>query len=72
MEIPDLEIIHMETISPESITKSKGVGEGGTIGAPAAVISAVTDALKPFGVIMNTLPATPDRIRCEIRASGNT
>lgn len=67
MEIPDLEIVHMETISPESVTEAKGVGEGGTIGAPAAVLAAVNDALKPFGVKMNAMPATPTRIRTAIR-----
>lgn len=70
MEIPDLEIHHMETISPESVTRAKGVGEGGTIGAPAAVLSAVTDALRPFGVTIDTMPATPCRIREAIRAAG--
>jgi len=67
VEVPDLEIIHMVTISPESITKAKGVGEGGTIGAPAAVINAVADALAPFGVEMNVMPATPERIRAALR-----
>lgn len=66
-EIPEIEIVHMETITPESVTKAKGVGEGGTIGAPAAVISAITDALRPFGVTLNTIPSTPDRIRSAIR-----
>jgi len=67
LEVPDLEILHMETISPESVTKAKGVGEGGTIGAPAAVLNAVADALSPFGVEMNVMPATPERIRAAIR-----
>ena len=67
VEIPDLEIVHMVTISPETVTKAKGVGEGGTIGAPAAVINAIADALTPFGVEMNTMPATPERIRAALR-----
>lgn len=67
MEIPTIEIVHMETISPESITKAKGVGEGGAIGAPAAVIGAITDALRPFGITLNTLPSSPDRIRAALR-----
>ncbi len=69
-EIPPIEIHHMETISPASVTGAKGVGEGGTIGAPAAVISAITDALSPFGVEMNTIPATPDRIKAALREAG--
>ena len=49
-EIPEIEIVHMETITPESITHAKGVGEGGAIGAPAAIVNAIVDALSPFGI----------------------
>ena len=49
-EIPEIELHHMETYSDASITKAKGVGEGGAIGAPAAVLNAINDALTPFGV----------------------
>jgi carbon-monoxide dehydrogenase large subunit len=59
----------METPSTESITKAKGLGEGGGIGAPAAVINAINDALAPFGVEINEMPATPQRIRVALRAS---
>ena len=37
----------------------KGVGEGGAIGAPPAVVNAVADALSPFGVTVTRLPLTP-------------
>ena len=40
----------------------KGVGEGATIGAPPAVISAIVDALRPLGVTHLDMPATPDRV----------
>lgn len=40
----------------------KGVGEGATIGAPAAIMSAVLDALRPLGVTHLDMPATPDRV----------
>ena len=40
----------------------KGVGEGGAIGAPAAVVNAVADALAPFGVEITRLPLTPAAI----------
>lgn len=69
MEIPDLEIVHMETISPQSITRAKGVGEGGTIGAPAAVLNAVADALAPYGIEINEMPQPPQRLRALIRAA---
>ncbi|WP_315836304.1 xanthine dehydrogenase family protein molybdopterin-binding subunit [Bradyrhizobium prioriisuperbiae] len=69
-EMPDIEIVHMETVSPESVTRAKGVGEGGAIGAPAAVINAVVDALSPFGIEMFEMPATPQRIRDQLRRAG--
>ena len=67
-EIPMIELHHMETPSTASITKAKGLGEGGGIGAPAAVINAVNDALSPFGVSIDEMPATPQRIRAALRA----
>ena len=62
-EIPDIEIEHLETISDATITGAKGLGEGGTIGAPAAIINAVEDALRPLGVEITEVPATPSRLR---------
>jgi carbon-monoxide dehydrogenase large subunit len=70
-EIPPIELHHMETPSTQSITKAKGLGEGGTIGAPAAVINAINDALSPFGVAIDEMPATPQRIRAALRAKGH-
>ena len=67
-EIPEIELHHIETPSQNSITRAKGLGEGGTIGAPAAVINAINDALSPFGVEIDELPATPQRIRALLRA----
>jgi carbon-monoxide dehydrogenase large subunit len=61
-EIPDLEIHHLETVTDASITGVKGVGEGGAIGAPAAVLNAVSDALAPFGIGIFEMPITPQRI----------
>jgi aerobic carbon-monoxide dehydrogenase large subunit len=68
-EIPPIEIYHLETLTEASITKAKGLGEGGTIGAPAAVINAVNDALSPFGVSIDEFPATPQRIRAALKAA---
>jgi carbon-monoxide dehydrogenase large subunit len=48
----------------------KGVGEAGTIGALAAVINAVDDALAPLGVKDLQMPATPQRIWQAIRWAG--
>ncbi|BBY85050.1 xanthine dehydrogenase family protein molybdopterin-binding subunit [Mycolicibacterium tokaiense] len=66
-EVPDIEIAHIYTMSPASLTGAKGVGEGGTIGAPAAIANAISDALSPLGVEVFHLPATPHRIRSAIR-----
>ena len=68
-EIPPIELHHIETPSTTSITKAKGLGEGGTIGAPAAVVNAINDALSPFGVQIDEVPATPQRIRAALRAA---
>jgi carbon-monoxide dehydrogenase large subunit len=54
--LPTLSIGHLETPSPLVPGGYKGMGEGGTIGAPAAVANAVADALKPLGVPVTALP----------------
>jgi aerobic carbon-monoxide dehydrogenase large subunit len=51
-----------------SWTGSKGVGEGETIGAVAAIGCSVSDALAPLGAMLNELPGTPQRL---FRACGN-
>jgi carbon-monoxide dehydrogenase large subunit len=68
-EMPPIELHHRETPSTTSITKAKGLGEGGSIGAPAAVINAINDALTPFDVEIDEMPATPQRIRAALRSS---
>jgi aerobic carbon-monoxide dehydrogenase large subunit len=67
-EIPPIELFHRETLEgTTTITQAKGLGEGGAIGAPAAVLNAVNDALAPFGVTIDDMPATPRRIRTALR-----
>jgi len=61
---------HIETPAASSLTGAKGLGEGGTIGAPAAILNAVNDALAPFGVSIDEIPATPQRIRAALRVAG--
>jgi carbon-monoxide dehydrogenase large subunit len=60
-EVPVIEHVHVETSGPGP-GGYKGVGEGGAIGAPPAVINAVADALAPFGVTITEQPLTPSRI----------
>ncbi len=62
MEIPDIEIHHLETISPGGENDFRGVGEGGMIGAPAAITNAIEDALAPFGARVDTQYNPPSRI----------
>jgi carbon-monoxide dehydrogenase large subunit len=66
-EMPPIELHHLETLSETSVTKAKGLGEGGGIGAPAAIINAINDALLPFAVSLDEMPATPRRIRAALR-----
>src|SRR6266566_2662252 len=68
-EIPPIELHHLETLSKETITGAKGLGEGGAIGAPAAIINAINDALSPFRISIDEIPATPQRIRAALRAA---
>lgn len=67
-EIPDIEIRHLETITDATITGAKGLGEGGTIGAPAAVLNAISDALAHLDLAIDEMPATPERVRMLIRS----
>jgi CO/xanthine dehydrogenase Mo-binding subunit len=61
-EVPRFEIGHVETPSPFTEYGVKGGGEGGRMIAPAALASAVEDALAPFSVRIDELPMTPERI----------
>ncbi len=61
-EIPDMDVLHVEAESPTTLGGFRGMGEGGTIGAPAAIANAMSDALAPLGIEVNELPATPERI----------
>jgi aerobic carbon-monoxide dehydrogenase large subunit len=60
-DVPMIEYGHVETPGPGP-GGYKGVGEGGAIGAPPAVVNAVADALAPFGVEITRLPLTPAAI----------
>ncbi|ETW92859.1 MAG: hypothetical protein ETSY1_41765 [Candidatus Entotheonella factor] len=61
-DIPVMQAEHMETPSPFTFNGVKGVGEAGTVGAYAAVPSAVADALRPLGVEVTGLPVSPQRL----------
>jgi carbon-monoxide dehydrogenase large subunit len=57
-DVPVIEYGHVETPAPGP-GGYKGVGEGGAIGAPPAVVNAVADALAPLGVQITRLPLSP-------------
>ena len=60
-EVPELEIGHI--VTPSNVLGGyKGMGEGGAIASPAAVINAVNDALSPLGVRLYDMPVTPSKI----------
>ncbi|MEF7616623.1 xanthine dehydrogenase family protein molybdopterin-binding subunit [Aquincola sp. MAHUQ-54] len=61
-EMPPLKVLHMETPSPHSLFGQKGIGEGGAIAPPAAIINAVNDALFALGAELTECPASPERV----------
>jgi len=69
-DVPTCAIAHVETANPLNPLGVKGAGEGGTIPAPAAIISAIEDALSPFNVHFAATPLTPERIVAALRAAG--
>src|SRR6266540_678592 len=69
-DVPGCKIEHIETPNPLNPLGVKGAGEGGTIPAPAAIVSAIEDALEPFGVRFSEAPLTPEAIVAALRAAG--
>jgi carbon-monoxide dehydrogenase large subunit len=61
-DLPAIDVHHQETPAPSIPGGFKGAGEGGTTGAPGAVLNAVNDALAPLGVALSDLPLTPERV----------
>jgi carbon-monoxide dehydrogenase large subunit len=68
-ELPDFELVTMETPTPMNPLGAKGIGESGTIGATPAVQSAVCDALAHLGVRHVDIPCTPERVWRAIQAA---
>jgi carbon-monoxide dehydrogenase large subunit len=76
VEIPAIDVVHIESCSAVA-GGFRGMGEGGTIGAPAAIANAIADALSPLDLNVSTLPMTPERIfrlleQARMRAKGST
>jgi len=69
-EVPDVRVLHMETPSPHTRFGIKGMGEGGAIAPPAAIVNAINDALRPFHAEVAVTPATPERVLDALLAAG--
>jgi carbon-monoxide dehydrogenase large subunit len=67
VECPSWELGETVTPSPHHPIGAKGVGESATVGSPPAVVNAVMDALKPFGVRHADMPLTPAQVWCAIQ-----
>ena len=61
-DVPTFEIGHLETPSPTMPGGIKGMGEGGTIGAPAAIANAIADAVAPLGIAVTALPVVAEHL----------
>jgi carbon-monoxide dehydrogenase large subunit len=59
----------METPSPHTRFGIKGMGEGGAIAPPAAIVNAINDALRGLGARISTTPATHERVLEAIAAA---
>ncbi len=67
-EMPDIECGHVVSPTADSELGAKGAGEAGTAGAPACVMNAINDALRPLGAApLTDMPFTPGKI---LRALG--
>lgn len=61
-DVPPLSIHTLTTPSPNNLLGAKGVGEAGTIGAPAAILNAAIDALRPLGIRELQMPLTSEKL----------
>ena len=66
-EMPDIEVGHVETPMEGTALGAKGAGEAGTVGAPAAIMCAVNDALRPHRALVTEMPITPDVVLSAIK-----
>ena len=71
-EMPDIHVAHMATPTSTTSLGARGVGEAGTVGAGAAIWTAVNDALSPLGATVTSQPFTPEHVldRIALAAKG--
>jgi carbon-monoxide dehydrogenase large subunit len=70
-DVPAIDVLHLESPSPDVPGGFKGMGEGGAIAAPVAIVGAINDALSPFGIVATHTPADPDWIVRAVREAGS-
>jgi carbon-monoxide dehydrogenase large subunit len=68
-DVPSFDVATKETPCTHNALGVKGCGEAGAIGAPAAVMNAITDALWPLGIRDLPMPATPQAVWRALRAA---
>jgi carbon-monoxide dehydrogenase large subunit len=61
-DLPGFVAGRIDTPCPNNPLGAKGIGESGAVGAPAAVVNAVVDALSQFGVEHVDMPVSPERV----------
>jgi carbon-monoxide dehydrogenase large subunit len=71
-DLPAFQLVTREVPTKVNPLGAKGVGEAGTVGALAAVMNAVNDALAPLGIRHFDMPATPNRVWAAIAAARGT
>jgi carbon-monoxide dehydrogenase large subunit len=69
-DLPELVSDRTETPAPDHPLGTKGVGEAGTIASTPAVVNAVVDALRPYGVRDVAMPCTPERVWRALNSAG--
>jgi carbon-monoxide dehydrogenase large subunit len=69
-DLPHLVTDRTETPATSNPLGVKGVGEAGAIASTPAVVNAIVDALRPYGVGDITMPCTPERVWRAIKRGG--
>jgi carbon-monoxide dehydrogenase large subunit len=71
-DLPPIEIEHQVTPSPFTYRGAKGAGEAGFAGAQAALLGAVSDAIRPLGARIDRLPLSAPNVLAALRAAGES
>jgi carbon-monoxide dehydrogenase large subunit len=71
-DVPEIELVHMETPSPLNPLGVKGLGEGGAIAPPVTIANAIADALAPFNAEFSSTPIKPEQIVTLVRDACNS